>query len=281
MYLLYLQKALVKNIRRRQSKIEGPIWNDSCALEITAPRRLSRPTKIKMLQQILHQDYWLTCDTIDLASYFMAKDNMDIDGFQSVLPFSAIARGGIVGTPQKKFVQILNIRQNHWITVSNLFCDENQLSVYDSKSAPLDPRTLQTLSWLVRPKSDHFDVLQPAVQQQSNLSNCGVFSIAFAYALCKGHPPELCIFNEGRLRAQLYASLTKNSITFGMKTRESKAEAYVTKTAIPVYCLCRTAHYNELMVQCCKCQEWYHPTCVDIPRTVIGNDQVWQCFKCN
>ncbi|KAA0724026.1 hypothetical protein E1301_Tti019927 [Triplophysa tibetana] len=113
------KKALVKNIRRRRSKIEGPIWNESCPVEITAPRRLSRPPKINMLQQILHQDYWLTCDTIDLASYLMAKDNMDIDGFQSVLPFSAIARGGIVGTPKEKFVQILNIRQNLWITMQS------------------------------------------------------------------------------------------------------------------------------------------------------------------
>ncbi len=98
-----------------------------------------------------------------------------------------------MGTPQNKFVQILHIRQNHWITVSNLFCGENPLSVSDSKSAPLDQRTLQTLSWMVRPQSENFYVLQPAVQQQSNLSNCGVFSVAFAYALCKGHPPELCM----------------------------------------------------------------------------------------
>lgn len=141
--------------------------------------------------------------------------------------------------------------------------------------------TLQTLSWMVRPQSEHFYVLQPAVQQQSNLSNCGVFSVAFAYALCKGHPPELCMFNEGRLRSQLYASLTKNSITFSIKTRESEAQANVTKTAVPVYCVCRTAHYKELMVQCCSCQQWYHPTCVDIPKTVIGTDEVWQCVTCH
>lgn len=139
LYHLYLQKAPGKNIRRRRSKIEGPIWDVLNPSEITAPRRLSRPTKVNMLQQILHQDFWLTSDIIDLASYILAKDNVHIDGFQSVLPFSAIANGGIVGTPQNKFVQILHIRQNHWITVSNLFCGENQLSVYDSKSAPLDP----------------------------------------------------------------------------------------------------------------------------------------------
>lgn len=175
-------------------------------------------------------------------------------GFSQFCPLVPLQMEGLWELHKKKIVQILHNRQNHWITFSNVFCDENQLSVYDSKSAPLDPRTLQTLSWMVRPQSDHFDVLQPAVQQQSNLSNCGLFSIAFAYALCKGHPPELCMFNEGRLRAQLYSSLPKQSITFTMKTREGEAEANVTKTEVPVYCVCRTAHYKELMVQC---QQWY------------------------
>ncbi len=43
-------------------------------------------------------DCWLTSDTTDLASYLLAKDNLHIDGFQSVLPFSAIENGGIMGT---------------------------------------------------------------------------------------------------------------------------------------------------------------------------------------
>ncbi|RXN14620.1 hypothetical protein ROHU_028583 [Labeo rohita] len=76
----------------------------------------------KTLEQTEKQrkDFWLTSDIIDLASYIMAKDNVHIDGFQFVLPFSAIATGGIVGTPKNKFVQILHIRQNHWITLFSI-----------------------------------------------------------------------------------------------------------------------------------------------------------------
>lgn len=114
----------MKNIRRRWSKIEGPIWNVLNPSEITAPRKLPRPPKVNMLQQILHQDFWLTCDIIDLASYIMAKDNVHIDGFQSVLPFSAIANGGNVGTPKKNLCRCCTFGKNHWITVNNLFCGE-------------------------------------------------------------------------------------------------------------------------------------------------------------
>ena len=270
----------MQHIRRRKSNVEGPIWKNSSATGKEIPRRLSRPAKINTLQEILHHDYWLTSDAMDQASYLMAKDHDHLDGFQSVLPFSAIAQGGIVGTPEKKFVQMLNIRQSHWITVSNVFCNDTQLAIYDSLRSPLDPRTLQALSWLLRPQSDTFEVLQPAVQQQTNLSNCGVFAIAFAYALCKGHQPEQCIFNESRMRAQLYKSFTRNIITFRMNVEDREAQSNITKTTVPVYCVCRTAHYKELMVQCSLCKEWYHPTCVTIPRAVIGNDDIWQCSKC-
>ena len=269
----------MQHIRRRKSNVEGPIWKNYSATGKTVTRRLSRPAKINTLQEILHHDYWLTSDAMDQASYLMAKDHDHLDGFQSVLQFSAIAQGGIVGTPEKKFVQMLNIRQSHWITVSNVFCNDTQLAVYDSLRNPLDPRTLQALSWLLRPQSDTFEVLQPAVQQQTNLSNCGVFAIAFAYALCKGHQPEQCIFNEGRMRAQLYKSFTRNNITFRMNVEDREAQSNITTTTVPVYCVCRTAHYKEMMVQCSLCKEWYHPTCVTIPRAVIGNDDIWQCSK--
>lgn len=140
--------------RKRQPQPWSTLrWHFSLSLWKNS-RRLSRPAKINTLQEILCHDYWLTSDGIDQASYLMAKDHDHLDGFQSVLPFSAIAQGGIVGTPEKKFVQMLNIRQSHWITVSNVFCNDTQFAVYDSLRSPLDPRTLQALSWLLRPQSD-------------------------------------------------------------------------------------------------------------------------------
>lgn len=281
MYWLCLQKSKSSggDVKRRISKIEGPIWTKSSATEKNPPKRLSRPVKLQTLQQLLHHDYWLTSDTIDMASYLLAKKHKEIDGFQSVLPFSALAQGGIVGTPTKPFVQIINIRNSHWITISNVFCSQNQLCVYDSLRGPLDLKTQQILSWLLRPKEEYFEVFQPPVQQQSNFSNCGLFAIAFAYAICQGHPPEQCGFNEGRLRAQLYKSITQNNITFGINTVAKPAISNSDQTRISVYCVCRTAHYRELMVQCSQCQEWYHPTCIHIPKSVIGSDETWQCHK--
>lgn len=51
---------------------------------------------------------------------------------------------------QTKFIQILNVHGCHWATVSDLFCEENQLAVYNNKVAPFYPGTELALSWLIR-----------------------------------------------------------------------------------------------------------------------------------
>ncbi|KAL1276614.1 hypothetical protein QQF64_036237 [Cirrhinus molitorella] len=58
--------------------------------------------------------------------------NVYYNGFQSCLLYQSLRQGGVVGTPQTPFVQILNINDNRWITASNLFCGPNEICIYDS-----------------------------------------------------------------------------------------------------------------------------------------------------
>ncbi len=116
-----------------------------------------------------------------------------IDGFQSTLLFSVLHNGGVVGTPSRQFVQILHTGGNHWVTASNLFCPKNQVCIYDSLSTVMYNKEKQILSWLLRPVEDHFLVTYPAVQQQSNSSNC--VSDLCPHVLC--FPPSyvhICFF---------------------------------------------------------------------------------------
>lgn len=153
-----------------------------------------------------------------------------IIGFQSTLLFSALQNGGIVGNPSRQFIQILHTANNHWLTVSNLFCRTNEVCLYDSLSTDLDNKDKPAqASW--RPI---FLVMYPDVQQQTNFSNCGLFTIACAFALCCNIRPESCMFCEG---------------------------------AIPDWgnYLCRTAHNTEVMVEGSLCHGWCHPNRVQIP----------------
>jgi len=33
---------------------------------------------------------------------------------------------------------------------------------------------------------------------------------------------------------------------------------------LPVFCLCRTTDDKFFMIACDKCDEWYHPECLDL-----------------
>lgn len=108
--------------------------------------------QVKDLSTLLHHDYWLTTDEIDLACYHSGKDHLQMDGFQSTLLYSNLNRGGIVGTPKGQFVQVLHVKGNHWVTVSNVFSGPNQVVVYDSQASSLDKTTKQASSWMLRPQ---------------------------------------------------------------------------------------------------------------------------------
>lgn len=230
------------------------------------------------MTSILHPQHWLTSDEVDLASHLLAREYNGVDGFQSSLLFSVLQKGGIVGTPNRQFVQILHTGGNHWVTASNLFASNNEVCIYDSLSTMLDNNTQQALSWLLRPKEDQFVVTFPAVQQQNNTSNCGLFAIAFAYALCRKIRPENCKFREGRMRAELIKSFRTRSIQF--KIEAQLHETQLRQTIVNVYCVCRTAHNKEIMVQCSLCHGWYHPTCLSIPSGAIFGEEDWQCQNC-
>lgn len=81
---------------------------------------------------ILEPNYWLRDDDIDAASFYLSQQHPNVDGFQSSVLFAPLHNRGVVGTPQRPFVQVLHIDDNHWVRASNLFCGPNELAVYDS-----------------------------------------------------------------------------------------------------------------------------------------------------
>ena len=85
------------------------------------------------------------------------------------------------------FIQILNINNNHWITISTIGVPPSTVKVYDSSHGQL-PRHEQKLV------ADIFQSCQPDivihyidVQKQANTSDCGLFSISFATTITFGH----------------------------------------------------------------------------------------------
>ena len=81
-------------------------------------------------------------------------------------------------TIAKNIVQILHIRNNHWVVISSKHCSGDDLSMYDTVYDDIDSSTMALLSSMFE---ENVNVsIVPQVQKQQGDVDCGVFSIAIA-----------------------------------------------------------------------------------------------------
>jgi len=70
-------------------------------------------------------------------------------------------------------------------------------------------------------------------------SDCDVFALAFATAICFGHSPGKFQFNQQQMRSHLIDCLEKEHFTmFPIKKERRQATKIKTSETIPVYCIC-------------------------------------------
>ena len=104
-----------------------------------------------------------------------------------------------------KIVQILHIRSDHWVVISNLLCAKNVLSVYDTVFNDIDIPTMTLLRSMFE---EDFTVSLAPVQKQQGDADCGVFSIAVATSLLHGHIPGP--YTQSLLQAHLISCFENN-----------------------------------------------------------------------
>ena len=84
----------------------------------------------KLAATMMQQNYWLTDEHIDHAQWLFSRQFPTVKGFHSVLAFESQPPKVVKGL--KGFVQIINAGGSHWVTVTNIGCEENKIKVYDS-----------------------------------------------------------------------------------------------------------------------------------------------------
>ena len=82
------------------------------------------------LVPVIQSGKWLEDEQIDHAQAMLAKQFTSIGGLQPVCIFEPQGCQR-VGTPENAFVQILNVNDNHWITMSNIGCPKDTAVIYD------------------------------------------------------------------------------------------------------------------------------------------------------
>lgn len=174
-------------------------------------------------------------------------------------------------------------KSNHWICTSRR--GGSVVHVMDSLGLFMSLNlftVLQIAKIYSLPKSQSVLRLHKmSVQQQQGTLDCGLFAIAYAVEVCLGRNPQCASFDQQKMREHLYTCLTKGVLTSFPKMSESEMLPRPTPVVhkVQLYCICQMPEeYDEEMISCDVCQEWFHTSCVRIDAK--KPPQKWKCYRC-
>ena len=119
------------------------------------------------------------------------------------------------------------------------------------------------------------------LQKQTNMSDCGVFAIAFAMAICNRQRPELLCFDITKMRRHLYNCLEDGLMRHFPASHRQRRHETTRAEMVKVFCKCRLQEEGKTVICCDRCLEWYHSTCeVNVPAIAWRGDTTWTCTAC-
>ena len=96
------------------------------------------------------------------------------------------------------------------------------------------------------------------VTLQTNGSDCGIYAIAFATALCLGQSPGLLQFDESRMISHLAKCLEQGTFTM-FPVCQTRRQIQIKATCVlDVYCACRMPSLPDTdMIECTSCKKCF------------------------
>lgn len=153
----------------------------------------------------------------------------------------------------QKWIQIINIRDNHWVMAAQGFgINPNNVLLYDSLDATEPhPHVLYCIAQLCKTPIGKLTISLMPCQVQKDGFNCGVYSIAFSTALAFNLNPSEMRFDTASMRNHLRECLLlKKMEPFPVLKSTIKCKNWRPKKIVSF----------DLF---CKCQmPWYDPDCV-------------------
>ncbi len=239
---------------------------------------------------ILQSSCWLNDNIICAAQCLLKKHTEgDILGFQST---QLCKRKKLFNSlpPKVPFIQVMNVNESHWITVSNIRARTDSagnvdiypdtVCVYDCNwctKSKISLTTKQEICSFYKPTSSkvHFEYVN--VDRQPNSSDCGVFALAFATELAHNSDPTLFCWDINEMRKHLIKHLI-NCLERGQMTPFPKHSKRRLRLGQRVRLGCRMPDNGG--VRCAICLVWYHMTCVSLDPTKSYLKIKWRCPDC-
>ena len=170
-----------------------------------------------------------------------------------------------------EFIQILNVNQSHWLTVSNIGCGSSSIKVYNSLGGRLPKTTKKVIADILECQKRSIAVIYEDVQQQEESSDCGCFALAYATTLCHGQNPSQIKYDQKAMRNHLFQGLDTGELIEFPTVGQRSPNKPVTQR-VHVYCICRLTNDGSEMIQCSICDEWFHTRSLE--------EADWTCRKC-
>ena len=179
---------------------------------------------------------WLNDTIIDSAMNLLQYQFPDLEGFQSCTQAVQLD----FKRHQKLFIQIINrspdTKGTHWLTVSNINCMEEEVSIYDSAFDDLPHNEQLVVASLVKTEKEILKVKFSNVHMQTNGNDCGLYAIANATALAFGRDPSKEQYIPSKLREHLIQCLEdKEMRPFPTAKETSKRRKALKKTEVYNY----------------------------------------------
>lgn len=137
--------------------------------------------------------------------------------------------------------RVFNVNENHWILISTIGCPPATDNIYDSLHGNISSHTQCLIADLLQCKASSFELRYQDVQWQSNGSDCGLFALANATALCNGVEPMTVSFDQCKMRKPLLSCFEScNTIPFPVHSQRERRVCPPRIEIVNVYCVCWT-----------------------------------------
>ncbi len=232
----------------------------------------------KLVSTILKTNYWLTDEHMDHAQWLISKQFPDVKGFHSVLAFAG--KSPKVEKGLTDFVQILNIRGDHWVVVTNIGCEENKIKVYDTLYRNMPKGDKDKLAALLNTSLPNMVIEWPSLQIQEGDSDCGLFAAAIAISLSSGIDPGQQAYDQNVMRVHLAMCFQCEEIAAFPSSHVKCEKSERAEATVDLFCHCRMPYREgEFMIECATCLDWFHRSCDKVPRTV-NVKTLFNCMNC-